>query len=64
MHVHTLKGIAQHTLGPWTQYQPVLCVPGTEADPCDIDDDIISHLNVRRPWTPGSALGCREVALA
>ena len=46
-HVHTLKGIAQHTLGPWTQYQPVLCVPRTEAEPCNFDDGQISRLNVR-----------------
>ena len=55
-HVHTLKGIAQHTLGPWTQYQPVLCVPRTEAEPCNFDEGQISRLNVR--LDVGSCAAC------
>ena len=47
-HVHTLKGIAQHTLGPWTQYQPILCAPAAGAkDICSFDQAAISALNVR-----------------
>ena len=50
-HIHTLKGIGQHTLGPWTQYEPVYCVPATEANPCTINEDTIRTLNVR-PLVP------------
>ena len=46
-HIHTLKGIGQHTLGPWTQYEPVYCVPATEANPCTLTEDTIRSLNVR-----------------
>ena len=46
-HIHTLKGVGQHTLGPWTQYEPVYCVPATEQNPCSFNEDSIRALNVR-----------------
>jgi len=46
-HIHTLKGIGQKTLGPWTQYEPILCVPATSANPCTITPDVLAGLNVR-----------------
>ena len=55
-HIHTLKGIGQHTLGPWTQYEPVYCVPATEANPCTITEDTIRTLNARALLLP-AALG-------
>jgi len=59
-HIHTLKGIGQKTLGPWTQYEPILCVPATSANPCTITPDVLAGLNVRagpscRPPRSGSA---------
>lgn len=47
-HVHTLKGIAQHTLGPWTRYQPILCAPTPgDTEICSFDQAALSALNVR-----------------
>ncbi len=56
-HIHTLKGIGQKTLGPWTQYEPILCVPATAGNPCTITPDVLASLNVRpaRPASPGQA---------
>ncbi|KAK9834175.1 hypothetical protein WJX81_005389 [Elliptochloris bilobata] len=50
MHIHTLKGIGQHQLGPWTQYQPVLC------EPCNLDQVAISALNATQPNATGLAI--------
>ena len=58
-HVHTLKGIAQHTLGPWTRYQPILCAPGAR-NICSFDRAAISALNVRRSARSLALLCCLQ----
>ncbi|KAK9836324.1 hypothetical protein WJX81_005312 [Elliptochloris bilobata] len=55
-HIHTLKGIGQRQLGPWTQYQPVMCVPATERHPCSFNEDIIRQVNVTQPNATGLAI--------
>ena len=45
--VHTLKGIGQLTLGPWTQFNPIFCLP--ESAPCNLDEASIKAISVRRP---------------
>lgn len=46
-HIHTLKGIGQLTLGPWTQFTPIFCLPETK--PCNHDEASIKAISVRRP---------------
>ena len=46
-HIHTLKGIGQLTLGSWTQFNPIFCLP--ESAPCNLDEASIKAISVRCP---------------